>query len=959
METSSREARPAMSAKRAPDASKPGTQPPAEFEKVLTDELAIIRGGESASPGETAFERAQRAGLTGLAFSGGGIRSATFNLGVLQALGELGLLKKFDYLSTVSGGGYIGAWLAALIGPRGAAQSAQPIEEVEKSIASADHTKAEAEVHGKKAIGFLRAYSNYLTPRLGLFSLDTLASVATYLRNLYLNLTVLVLVLAAALMLPRVAVWLEARVFAPWAIVAAILLVAWSVEWIAINLLYDPAKAAHDGHPWFTRHRPIFWVIGLPVILSAWACSHFLWSYQAQQARMGDSLWPWALLTGALYLLLWIVGGFAHLIYQVLYALIGHRIVALVKRFQPGAIPLRPADEPWAEVRDYLSTRGQALASKDFEWWITLFASAAVSGLAGGVLLRWLAQAFARFDPGLAPWVLAAFGTALTMKVFSLILVLHIGLMGRQFQEDEREWWSRLGGLVLGTMLGWIGLFAVALFGPALLIWGWSQAYAWIVGAGSGWLITTVSGVLAGRNVSTGTRKGVPWLEWLAHAAPYVFVVGFLLAISLGIQLALGQLGKTYSLVDPTPCPTPSGSLGAVVASQLCQMDQWNGRPWELLLVAVLAGICAILLAWRVNINVFSIHHYYRYRLTRCYLGASNPDRSSHPFTGFDPRDDVPLSNFARRPYPIINTALNLVQGGQLAWQKRKAASFVFTPRYCGYSLAIKGHRGCYRPTSVYGGARSGGVYLGTAMAISGAAASPNMGFHTSPAIAFMLTVFNVRLGRWCGNPAHPNAWRHPDPRFGLRYLLAELFGAADQDYPFVYLSDGGHFENMAIYELVRRRCQVIVACDCGADKNIFFDDLANAIRKCYTDFNVEIEIDVSPIRPAGDSQRSRLHYAVGTIRYDKAFPGARPGNLLVIKPSLTGNEPLDILNYKDNEPDFPQQTTADQWFDEDQFESYRKLGYHIVGTVFAKAIKRDAHAGISEMVAFLERVSA
>jgi hypothetical protein len=85
-----------------------------EFSRVLRDEIERLRP-QAHDPNQSPETCADRAQLVGLAFSGGGIRSATFCLGVIQALARLRLLRAFDYLSTVSGGGYIGAWLSTLI----------------------------------------------------------------------------------------------------------------------------------------------------------------------------------------------------------------------------------------------------------------------------------------------------------------------------------------------------------------------------------------------------------------------------------------------------------------------------------------------------------------------------------------------------------------------------------------------------------------------------------------------------------------------------------------------------------------------------------------------------------------------------------------------------------------------------------------------------------------------------
>ena len=136
-----------------------------------------------------------------LCISGGGIRSATFALGVLQGLARCGLLGKFHYLSTVSGGGYIGGWLTAWI-----LRAKNGLDEVSTNLAKPrDDTRPNPE---PTQMQNLRSYSNYLSPRLGLLSADTWTLVATYFRNLLLNWLVLIPLLAAALTIP----WIYAAV---------------------------------------------------------------------------------------------------------------------------------------------------------------------------------------------------------------------------------------------------------------------------------------------------------------------------------------------------------------------------------------------------------------------------------------------------------------------------------------------------------------------------------------------------------------------------------------------------------------------------------------------------------------------------------------------------------------------------------------------------------------------------
>jgi hypothetical protein len=318
-------------------------------------------------------------------------------------------------------------------------------------------------------------------------------------------------------------------------------------------------------------------------------------------------------------------------------------------------------------------------------------------------------------------------------------------------------------------------------------------------------------------------------------------------------------------------------------------------------------------------------------------------------------------------PYPIFGTALNLVRGKELAWQNRKASSFIFTPLFCGYDYYLDPDqpvkrnyvRSAYRPTEDY--ARKGGPRLGTAVAISGAAASPNMGFHTNAALAFLMTVFNVRLGAWFANPRHRTLWwRRSSPALGLLYLLRELFPRTSDDMHYVYLSDGGHFENLGLYELIRRQCRFIVVGDGSCDEKMTFQDLGMAIEKCRRDFGVEIGIKLEKL-VLNDKLRASAHFAIGTIDYGDP---KSPGYLLYIKPSLVGDETADVIAYCNQHAHFPHDTTANQFFTESQFESYRALGQHILGIIVALTSTTpsaggnpDAPASLKEMLQKLPAV--
>ena len=259
---------------------------------------------------------------------------------------------------------------------------------------------------------------------------------------------------------------------------------------------------------------------------------------------------------------------------------------------------------------------------------------------------------------------------------------------------------------------------------------------------------------------------------------------------------------------------------------------------------------------------------------------------------------------------------LNLAGGGKLAWQQRMATSFTTTP------LASGNAELGYRPSAGYGG----GITLGTAVAISGAAASPSSGYHSSPLIGFIMTLFNARLGAWLGNPGPrgERTWKHAGPSHAIRMLATEALGMTTDKQEYVYLSDGGHFENLGIYEMVRRRCRTIMVLDSGCDPEFTYEDLGNALRKIRIDLRVSIEFDSTSML-ALRSKRQR--WAVATIRYSEAASGAEDGRLIYIKPMLMGTEPPDVLTYAAEHKTFPHQTTNDQFFNEAQTESYRQMG--------------------------------
>jgi hypothetical protein len=297
-----------------------------------------------------------------------------------------------------------------------------------------------------------------------------------------------------------------------------------------------------------------------------------------------------------------------------------------------------------------------------------------------------------------------------------------------------------------------------------------------------------------------------------------------------------------------------------------------------------------------------------------------------------------------RPPLHVVSAALNLVGGDNLAWQERKADSFTISPLHCG------NRRLGYRDSFDY----ASHITLGTAMAISGAAVSPNRGHSSSPILTFLMTLFNARLGWWLGNP---KAWTYKlaRPPSALQSLAEEALGRTNDTSNFVFLSDGGHFDNLGIYEMVRRRCRYIIACDATADHKYAFGDLANAVRKVRIDMGIPITLSTSYLAPEQGQKHGR-YCATGLIHYgdvDQVPNANRFGFLVYIKPAVYSDCPPDISNYKRDSDQFPHESTIDQFFAESQFESYRVLGRHMVGRICNDQIDSRA-TRVSSVAAFV-----
>jgi hypothetical protein len=487
-------------------------------------------------------------------------------------------------------------------------------------------------------------------------------------------------------------------------------------------------------------------------------------------------------------------------------------------------------------------------------------------------------------------------------------------LTSRTLGDEDREWLARGSAWVLLFVVCWTGICGLVLMAPTWIFSPSLHAWARVSIAGAGGLAGWVCSMAGFSSQSvpdkeTGqsqSRVKALAINLAAKLAAPVFVAVLLVGLAILTNLLLAALhlvhvhwsSHEYFIQYTSPGVAAGGAL-----------------------VFLMVGWVA---ARYININKFSLHAMYRNRLIRAYLGASNDRSKANQFTKFSETDNIRMAQLKPelKPFHVVNTTLNLVAGRRLAWQQRKAESFTVSPLHSGSA------RLGYRPSKEYGG--RDGISLGTAITISGAAASPSMGYHSAGVIGFIMTLFNARLGAWLGNPgpAGGKTWRKDGPSSAVASLVKEAFGLTDDTSAYVYLSDGGHFENLGLYDMVMRGCKRIVVLDSGCDPNYIYEDLGNALRKIRIDMGVPIDFDDAFLKPLRDRQK---RCALATIRYSAVNAAHEDGTLVYVKPMITGHEPPDVATYQASHKAFPHQSTGNQWYDESQTESYRMLGLHTV----------------------------
>ncbi len=841
--------------------SSMSSEAPHSFADVVSGELEALRGRADVTQDDAPP-------LTALCISGGGIRSATFALGALQGLAGQGVLSDFDYLSTVSGGGYIGGWLTSW------KQRAGGLDKVLPSLCPGGSPPTPGDVD---PIAHLRAYNNYLSPKLGFFSADARTLAATVIRNMALNWLVLVPLLMFALMLPRLVLALGLLkdnsvyfygVVMPHVLIYPVRIVSGLFFAMAIfnTMRYLPGVGRTDH-----TEKDFFKFCLLPMILAA--LGFMTYDSWFDPSFTGDAPPPqyWELL-------LWITASCAAgwLAYLVVYG----------RGFMPR---LRLLGGPLS-----LAILLMGVSTATAAWLLIVKIYPAT---------QWSSY--------------TTVGPPLLLLSFMVAGGLFVGLTSRILGDEDREWLARGAAWMLMFVVCWTVACGLVLIAPTWVfsLHTWARSGIAAAGGLAGWVCSLAGfGSASVPGKETGQAKpGVKTLvlDLAAKIAAPVFVAVLLVGLAILTNWLLAAVRRAP--------------------------EDWTSHENFLAFtrgeVIVAAALAFMIIGWiaahYININKFSLHAMYRNRLIRAYLGASNDRSRANRFIGFTETDNIHMSQLdpALRPFHVVNMTLNLVAGKRLAWQQRKAESFTVSPLHAGSA------RLGYRPSARYGGPN--GISLGTAITISGAAASPSMGYHSSGVIGFIMTLFNARLGAWLGNPGPAGArtWREEGPSSAAGSLVKEAFGLTNDASAYVYLSDGGHFENLGLYEMVMRRCRRIVVLDSGCDPNFIYEDLGNALRKIRIDMGIPVDFADDFLEPLR-SRRKRC--ALATIRYSSVDSTHKDGLLIYIKPMMLGNEPPDVATYQASHNEFPHQSTANQWYDESQTESYRMLGLHTIQEICA-----------------------
>jgi hypothetical protein len=752
----------------------------------------------------------------GLALSGGGVRSATFCIGLLRALAKNGVLHRFDYLSTVSGGGYAGSAFGRLFSPK-----VSPAD-VEKGLAD----------DGSLLLWWLRSNGRYLVPAGARDLLQTWASQLRGFIATQFEVTTLLGLLSCLIVLPHM---LGHRWDA-----SSVLLLQSTLWWVLMSIAG--------------------WVAIVTAFVYWWARD------PGDGSGWGDFVICVSTSVMAVYLLgpilLTANGGQGKTVMVVLGSILL-------------AVPV---------ARIWLLIRGTRPAQDRVRYTIEL-----------STALKYVLLLFALSIADLISWFLAdqvgqgaVHSSVLTSAGLAAMLVAVARFALPMLQSRVGK--TSLAQLPLALMANLCGLILIALL---VLFWLSALQYFVFIARLSAintwmhWLIAIFPGI-------THVSAADTWLRWLTVAIPclaYVCLTGSNLQLINRSSLHSfyrSRIARTYVAVGNSPDAKKREGPTRFQVSPLAPKSPGNADK--------VRKLTELLDGDDIDLPSYVPHEYGGpIHLINCCINQTIDDRTD-------------AYNADRKGIYLTVSSLGLETGTKLPQLHDPSAN------------PLKDNT------------------LSEWIAISGAAAGSGMGSLTRTGTAAMFFLSGFRLGYWWRNRLNMKNfwWSHlGKSRAAMQEMLARFPGLQS---PVWYLSDGGHFDNSGVYSLLKRELGLIVLADCGADPAYVFADMENLIRKARIDLDTTIDFIDPDSLPIGIGEAlcdrfgtpdsimpspGNQHLLLARITYASGASGC----LLVVKPRLYCELPLDVAGYADRHRDFPQQSTAEQFFDESQWESYCRLG--------------------------------
>lgn len=549
------------------------------------------------------------------------------------------------------------------------------------------------------------------------------------------------------------------------------------------------------------------------------------------------------------------------------------------------------------------------------------------------------------------------------------LCVLLLRLPKDHLRTGFEVWSVRL--LVLAAIVAWLTI-ALPLLVDVVTVGGSTGAPAGKAGAvgGGGFTALIVAVAAHLREALVSPSKLVSDAEeaskrWAALSSWARRLIAYAAAAIVGPALLLGAM--------------VFGAALALAHSTSAGIDGW-------LVLAGGGSIALFALVYAcVDLTSWSLHPFYKRRLCTAFAlkrvrpSDQGPKEEGHAEVNVAQEEEqgiaverdfdrlVPLSHTAlvggQWPTLLVCAAANVSDPGATP-PGRSVTSFTFSARAIGGPLvgAIDTHGFENAFARSRSGERKGGrsrdLSLPSAVAMSGAALSPSMGKLTSRPLTFLMALANIRLGVWVPNPRWVSATRERDRRSYGRarpsYLLRELFGRNRVSAKYLYVTDGGHYENLGLVELLRRGCTEIYCFDASGGKS--FEVLGDACALARSELGVEIAIDPSDLVPdakgvaEADAVRGLFEYRDG-----------RQGKLVYVRTVMTAQTPWDVIAYHEQDPSFPNDPTVDQLYTDQRFEAYRALGFSSAGNAIAlmTAAVEGGEGGSQDGEAGRESVSA